>query len=132
MSTEKNISVVKQIYADIVAKNLDGFFNSLTDDIVWQPPFAAEIKHTKIRNGKAEVKDWIMEMAAEVSYTQVTPHEIYADKDAVIVKGFFEGKSNATGKSFQSDWIHLWKFRGDKVFHYQAFWNTAEVANALK
>jgi ketosteroid isomerase-like protein len=132
MNKENSIATVKQLYADVVAKNLDGVFNSLTEDIRWEPPFAPEIHHTKLRNGKSEVKDWVMEMAAEVTYTQVTPQAIYADNDAVIVKGFFQGKANNTGKPFKSDWVHIWKFRDDKICSYQAFWNTCEVANALK
>jgi uncharacterized protein len=132
MSNEKNIAIVKQIYADVVAKNLEGFLAVLTDDIQWIPPFVPIIQHTKPRNGKKEVTDWVIEMAGEVTYTQVTPHDIYADNNAVIVKGFFEGKSNTTDKPFQSDWVHIWKFRDDKIFHYQAFWNTYNVASSLQ
>lgn len=132
MDNQKNIQTVKQIYADVVAKNLEGVFNSLTDDIKWEPPYTPAIAHTKPRTGKGGVKDWVIEMAGEVSYTQVAPQAIYADNDAVIVKGYFEGKSNATGKPFDSDWVHIWKFRDDKVYHYQAFWNTQKVAEALQ
>jgi len=132
MDKEKSIATVKQIYVNVVAKNLDGVFNVLADDIRWEPPFTPEIPHTKPRKGKNEVKDWIIEMAAELTYNQVTPQEFYADKDAVIVKGFFAGKANGTGKTFESDWVHIWKFRYGKVFHYQAFWNTNNIANAMK
>ena len=132
MNNEKHVATVKQLYADVVAKNLNGVFDSLTDDIKWEPPFTSEIHHTKPRTGKSEVKDWIIEMAGELTYSQVLPQAIYADNDAVIVKGFFEGQANNTGRSFQSDWVHIWKFRGDKIYHYQAFWNTSNVASALK
>lgn len=113
-------------------KNIEGAFNSLTEDIRWKPPFVPEIGHTKLRIGKSEVKDWVIEMAAELTYSLVTPQIIYADKDAVIVKGYFEGKANITGKQFQSDWVHICRFRNDKICSYQAFWNTYNVANALK
>ena len=132
MDKEKNIATIKQLYADVGTKNMVGILTALTDDIVWEPPFVPEIQYTKLRNGKSEVKDWAMEMAAVVTYTQVTSNAIYADNDVVIVKGFFDGKANATGKSFQSDWVHIWKFRDDKICSHQAFWNTHRVAVALK
>lgn len=132
MDNKKNIAIVRQIYADVGAKNLKGFLASLTDDIEWVPPFVSVIHHTKPRNGKKEVTDWVIEMAGEVTYSQVTPYDIYADNNAMIVKGFFEGKSNATGRPFQSDWVHIWKFRDDKIFHYQAFWNTHNVASSIQ
>lgn len=131
MDKENQIRTVKQLYADFGARNLEGVLNALTDDIRWEPPLVAEIPHTKLRNGKSEVKDFVVEMATEVSYTHITPHEIYADNDTVIVKGFFEGKANSTGKPFSSDWVHIWKFRGDKICGYQAFWNTHNVVSAL-
>jgi len=132
MNNEKNIAIVKLIYADVMDKNLEGFLASLTDDIIPEPPFVFEIPHTRLRTGKSEVKDWVIEMASEVTYSQVTHHAIYADNDAVIVKGFFEGKANNSGKPFESDWVHIWKFREDKIYSYQAFWNTYNVANAMK
>jgi ketosteroid isomerase-like protein len=132
MSNLRNIETIKQLYADVAAKNLEGVLKSLTEDIKWAPPFVPEIPHTKLRNGKNEVTNFVIEMAAEVSYSQFLPQEIYADTDTVIVKGFFEGKSNHSGKSFSSDWIHLWKFRGEKICSYQAFWNTYNMLNALK
>jgi ketosteroid isomerase-like protein len=132
MDAAKNIETVKQLYASVGAKNLEGVLNALTDDIRWQPPFVAEIPHTKLRIGKAEVTNFVIEMAAEVTYTQFMPQEYYADNDAVVVKGFFEGTANHTGKSFESDWVHIWKFRGDKICSYQAFWNTNRMLTALK
>lgn len=35
-------------------------------------------------------------------------------------------------KSFESDWLMIWKFRGDKIFNYQAFVDTGKVGNAIK
>jgi uncharacterized protein len=132
MDKAKNIETVQQLYTNVGAKNLEGVLNSLTDDIRWAPPFVPEIPHTKLRKGKSEVTGFVIEMAAEVTYTQFMPQEFYADNDAVIVKGFFEGKANHTGKSFESDWVHIWKFRGDKICSYQAFWNTNRMLSALK
>lgn len=131
MSKEQNIQIVKQLYAYVAAKNLEAVFNALTDDIHWAPPYVPEIHHTKPRNGKSGVKAWVIEMASEVTYHKVEPQEIFADNDAVIIKGQFSGTANNTGKSFESDWIHLWKFRDNKICSYKAFWNTATVRDAL-
>lgn len=131
MEKEKNMATIQQIYANVGSKNLNGVLDALTEDIIWAPPFTAEIPHTKLRIGKGEVKDFVIEMAGEVTYTEFIPQEFYADQDTVIVKGFFKGTANHTGKAFESDWIHLWKFRADKISSYQAFWNTQRVALAI-
>jgi ketosteroid isomerase-like protein len=72
------------------------------------------------------------EVGSTVSFTQFVLQEFYADNDAVIVKGFFAGKANVTGKAFESDWMMIWKFRGGKIYYYQAFVDTKNVAASLK
>jgi ketosteroid isomerase-like protein len=132
MDNHNHIEIIKQLYANVGAKNLPAVLDALTDDIKWRPPFVPEIPHTKLRNGKNEVTNFVIEMAAEVTYTQFLPQEFYADNDTVIVKGYFEGQANHTGKSFESDWVHIWKFRDGKICGYQAFWNTHKLVSALQ
>ncbi|MEP7323031.1 MAG: nuclear transport factor 2 family protein [Saprospiraceae bacterium] len=132
MEKEKNIQTIQQLYANVGGKNLPGVLDALTNDIRWEPPFTAEIPHTKLRIGKNEVTSFVIEMAAEVTYTEFVPKEFFADDDTVIVKGFFKDLANHTGNNFESEWVHIWKFHGEKICDYQAFWNTQRVVNALK
>ena len=46
MDNQKNMETVKQLYANVVAKNLERVFSSLTDDIQWAPSYVPEIAHT--------------------------------------------------------------------------------------
>src|SRR5258707_435198 len=131
MEKEKNIQTVQQVYADFGKQNVEGVLNSLTDDISWNDPGSPGIPYAKNRNGKNEVMSFFMEMGSTVSFTEFAPQEFYADKDAVIVKGSFAGNAIATGKSFASDWVMIWKFRGDKIFNYQAFVDTDKMISAI-
>ncbi|MEP7197819.1 MAG: nuclear transport factor 2 family protein [Saprospiraceae bacterium] len=132
MEKEKCINTVQQIYADFGAGNVEGVLNSLTEDISWNDPGSPDIPYAKKRNGKKEVMNFFMEMGGTVSFTEFAPQEFYADNNAVVVKGFFAGKANGTGKNFESEWIMIWKFKGDKVNHYQAFVDTQKMINAIK
>ena len=132
MEKEKNVQTVQQIYADFGTGNVEGILNSLTDDISWNDPGYPGIPYAKKRNGKNEVMNFFIEMGSTVSFTQFAPQEFYADADSVIVKGSFAGKANGTGKTFASDWVMIWKFRGDKIFKYQAFVDTQKMVNAIK
>ncbi|MEO5581109.1 MAG: hypothetical protein ABIR66_00340 [Saprospiraceae bacterium] len=35
------------------------------------------------------------------------------------------------GKNFEFEWVHIWKFRDEKICGHQAFWNTYRIVNAL-
>ena len=132
MNRETNINTIKQVYADFGARNFKAVLDVLTDDIKWEPPLVPERPYNNLRTGKSEVEAWMKEMATDVTYTKEIPQAIYADNDVVIVKGFFAGMANTTGKSFESDFIHLWKFREDKICGYQAFWNTHGIVRYKK
>lgn len=132
MEKEKNIKTVQQIYADFGKGNVEGVLSSLTDDVSWSDPGYPDIPYAAKRNGKNEVLNFFKEMGSTVSFTQFFPQEFFADNDAVIVKGFFSGKANATGKTFETDWVMIWKFHGGKVFNYQAFIDTKNVGAAMK
>lgn len=131
MANEKNTQMVQQIYADFGKQNVEGVLNSLTDDISWNDAGYPGIPYSKKRNGKKEVMSFFMELGSTVSFTEFAPQEFYADNDAVIVKGFFGGKAIGTGKSFASDWIQIWKFRGDKIYDFQAFFDTDKIIAAI-
>ena len=131
MEKEKQIQTVQQVYADFGKQNVEGVLNSLTDDISWVDPGSPGIPYAKKRDGKKEVMSFFMEMGGTVSFSEFAPHEFYADNDTVIVKGFFAGKAIATGKSFASDWVMIWKFRGDKICNYQAFVDTDKMIAAI-
>lgn len=132
MEKEERIHAVQQIYADFGKQNIEGVLNSLTEDIRWNDGKHPDIPYSKKRDGKNEVVSFFMELGSTLVFTAFTPQEFYGDNDAVIVTGSFAGKAIATGKSFAADWVHLWKFRGEKIFSFQAFNNTAAMIAAIK
>ena len=132
MEKEKNIQTVQQVYADFGKQNVEGVLNSLTDDVSWNDGGYPGLPYGKKRNGKNEVMSFFMELGSTLAFTEFAPQEFYADNDAVIVKGSFAGKAIGTGKSFASDWVHIFKFRGDKIFSYEAFKDTAAMIAAIK
>jgi len=132
MTNEKNIKAVQQVYGDLGSQNVEGILNAMTDDICWNDGNKAELSYSKIRNGKNETMSFFMEIGSTHAFTEFAPQEFYADNDAVIVKGYFAGTSNTSGKSFSSEWVHIFKFRGDKIFSFQAFYDTAVMIAAFK
>jgi len=131
MTNEKYIQAVQQVYGDFGNQNVEGVLNAMTDDIVWNDGNKPEIPYSKIRNGKNETLNFFIELGSTLAFTEFAPQEFYADNDAVIVKGSFAGNAIGTGKSFASEWVHIWKFSGDKISSFQAFNDTAAMIAAI-
>lgn len=132
MTKDKNIQTVQQVYADFGNQNVEDVLSAMTDEVIWNDGNKPEIPYSKIRNGKEETLHFFMELSKALAFTEFAPQEFYADNDAVIVKGFFAGNAIGTGKSFASEWVHFWKFRGDNISSFQSFNDTAVMIAAIK
>ena len=64
-------------------------------------------------------------------YTAV-PHEFIASAETVVALGEYSGTYKATGKSFKTPFVHVWKFGGDQVISFRQHTDTAVVQQALK
>ena len=66
------------------------------------------------RKGKDEVLNFLR-WAKQFLFTHFEPQQFMNDGNNVIVKGFFTGKSNSTGKAFESEWVMIWEVENEKV-----------------
>ncbi|MBK9985234.1 MAG: nuclear transport factor 2 family protein [Saprospiraceae bacterium] len=126
------IQTVQQCYAEFGKGNPQGVLDLLTDDVTWTDPGYPEIPYAGKCKGKSEVLHFFTEMGKTISFTHFEPQQFMNDGNNVIVKGFFIGKSNHTGKTFESEWMMIWEVENEKVKTYQAFIDTFKVVAALK
>ena len=126
------IETVQQCYTEFGKGNPQGVLNLLTDDVTWIDPGYPQIHYAGKRAGKNEVMNFFIEMNKAVTFTRFEPQQFINDGNEVVVKGYFTGKSNETGKTFETEWVMIWEVVDEKVKHYQAYIDTYNVASALK
>ena len=132
MTNQTAIGVVQQCYSEFGKGNAQGVLNLLTDDVSWTDPGYPEIPYAGKRQGKNEVMNFFIDMSKTITFTRFEPQQFLNEGNNVVVKGFFTGKSNATGKTFESEWMMIWAIVDGKVKYYQAFIDTHKVVAALK
>lgn len=128
---ENKIQTVQQVYGEFGKGNVPGVLNLLHDDVSWSDPGYPEIPYAAKRNGKDEVMNFFIEMSSTITFSQFEPRLFLNDGNFVVVKGFFAGKGNATGKTFESDWVMIWEVVDGKVKSYEAFVDTSKMAAAI-
>ncbi|MBI1876932.1 MAG: nuclear transport factor 2 family protein [Chloroflexi bacterium] len=132
MATQTKTQIVQQIYADFGQGNIPAILERLTDEFVWIQPGAPDIPWAGISKTKEQVLAFFQKLAEVVDIEQFEPRQFVSEGDTVVAIGWWKGKSKNKGKSFESDWIMTWTFAGDKVIHYQAAYDTHNVAKALQ
>ncbi len=129
---KNKIQTVQDVYAEFGKGNPQGVLNLLMNDVTWTDPGYPEIPYAGKRKGKNEVMNFFMEMGKTVSFTAFEQQQFMNDGNNVVVKGFFAGKSNTTGKTFESEWVMIWEVENGLVKNYQAFVDTFKIVSALK
>ncbi|MBS1537921.1 MAG: nuclear transport factor 2 family protein [Bacteroidetes bacterium] len=126
------ILTVQQCYAEFGKGNPHGVLELLTDDIIWIDPGYPHIPYAGKCQGKEEVLNFFIQMSQTVAFTRFEPQQFLCDGNFVVVKGYFTGKANETGKTFETEWVMIWEVIDEKVKRYQAFIDTYSVAVAIQ
>jgi len=131
MSTEANKQVVKKLFAELAAGNLDGFFACLTPDATWQvigkpDRFALAGKRTM-----AEMRALLSGVsgALETPLT-VTPTAFTSEGDRVAV----EATSHAdlkNGRAYRNEYHFIFEFRDGKIARAKEYLDTLHAKEIL-
>lgn len=133
---EKNIQIVRDVYAAIKRGDLPYVLDRAADDIDWQSPATNTIMEpilwAKPRHGKAEVGAFFKELFEKVKLIELKPLTFTAQDDRVFVEGTTRGMVNATGLEYRSLWTMAITIRNGKYIRLRHYYDTVDVAKAFK
>jgi ketosteroid isomerase-like protein len=64
--------------------------------------------------------------------TRFEPLEFIAEGDKVVVLGESAATVNATGKSYETDWVHVFHLQDGKVTEFVEFFDNAAANRAFQ
>ena len=91
----------------------------------------ASVPYAGRRRGHEEAGRWFGELAGAVRHDRVEPETMIASDDEVAVRGIEAGTANATGRRYESGFVHFWKLRDGLVVRFDDFLDSAKLAAAL-
>ena len=62
---------------------------------------------------------------------KVVPTELLDAGDAVVMYGRYNGTYKSTGRTINTQVVHLWKVRGGKAVSFQQYVDTAQMRDAM-
>jgi ketosteroid isomerase-like protein len=127
-----NVEIVQHAYADFESGNINGIINACTNDVVWIIPENPGVPITGTFEGKEGIRNFFDALSDNVEYSYFKPKEFFNDKEVVIVLGHQTGKVKKTGKTFNHDWCMVFRLRANKMYHYYAYVDTRDQAEAFK
>jgi hypothetical protein len=131
MSTPTEI--IQQAYAAFGRGDIPAILELLTDDIDWRFHAAGTgLPYAGRFTGKPAVKEWFQMLAKTDDIQAFEPREFLAGPNHVTVIGWERAKPLPDGKVFESDWVHVFTLKGDKVSRWIGTADTAARTAAVR
>jgi ketosteroid isomerase-like protein len=131
MSEQDNVKVVKQAYEAFKRGDIQGVLNTMSDDIDFFTPGPSDVVPTAgRRHGREQVAKFFSTLESTEEIQQFEPQEYIAQGDKVVVTGKIRARIKPTGKTVESDWVHVHGFRGGKIASCKEFMDTAAAVEA--
>lgn len=132
MNEASNIKLVQEGYTKFGNGDIPGLLSLFWEGIQWQTPKVENAIFSGDRDGLDAVKEFFAQMIDAEEFTRFEPLEFIAQDDKVVVLGEFAGTVRETGRSYESEWVHLFHVRDGKIVSFKEFLDSAAMAKAFQ
>ena len=132
MTPHANVEIVQSIYAAFARRDIPAIVQMLSPDVVWGEPSNPFNPAGGVRHGHDGFLEWVEIGRRSEDILVLEPRKMLVDDDSVAVVGFMRCRAIATGKEYQSDFVHVVTFAGGKVTRFQEFFDTYAAGEAFR
>jgi ketosteroid isomerase-like protein len=130
--TASHVTRVRELYAAFARGDIAAFLPHLSPDVEWKEPDHPFNPSSGTRHGTGGVLEWFR-IGHEAEVVEVlTPERFLTDANGVAVFGHMRCRVRRTGKTYESDFVHLVTFRNDKIIRFQEFFDTYAAGEAFR
>ncbi len=131
MNESSNLQTIQHAYDCFTQGNIAGLLSELTNDVIWHVAPVNNVPYTGTRNGQEGAADFFTQMAECEDTLQFEPREFIAQGDKVAVVGQYAGRVKATGRDYETYFIHVFTMRDGKIARFDEYTDTAAITAAF-
>lgn len=132
MDTQDNIQIVQELYSAFGRQDVPRILNTLAKNVAWHEPLAGEAPFQGVYRGREAVGRFFRGLAEAVEVLAFEPREFIAQGDVVIALGSYRFRARGTGRTYETDWVMVWRFHGGEVVRFDIYKDSAAEAAALR
>jgi len=132
MSEQDNVRLVQNAYDAFQRGDIEGLLQLVADDVEWITPGPSDIMLAAgHRRGREGVAEFFSSLSSQEDVELFEPKEYVAQGDKVVVICSYRGRVKATGRSAETDLVHVFDIKDGKVQRFREFYDTAAVLPAF-
>jgi ketosteroid isomerase-like protein len=128
----KNVAAVRDLYAAFGRRDIESILAALSPEVEWCEPENPFNPAGGTRHGHAGFLEWIRIGSQAESILTLEPKQFLVGGDMVAVVGHTECLVKSTGKTYETDFVHLVTFKEGKVIRFQEFFDTYAAGEAFR
>jgi ketosteroid isomerase-like protein len=127
-----NIEAVRRLYAAFAERDIQSILAVLSPEVEWGEPANPLNPAAGTRHGHAGFLEWLQIGRASEDILALEPRQFLSDADSVAVVGYTKCVARRTGKSYETDFVHLVTFKEGKIIRFREFFDTYAAAEAFR
>ncbi|MDH2406596.1 nuclear transport factor 2 family protein [Bradyrhizobium sp. SSUT18] len=127
----KNRQFIEQAYANFKAGDIPTLLQSMSEDVTWQLPEVENVPFAGKRQGRGAVGEFFSTLATVQDSRSFEPREFIAQGDKVVVLGHYVWQVKANGRTYESDFAHVFTVRGGQIVAFHEYTDSAAAAKAF-
>lgn len=127
-----NIEIVQNAYAKFGEGDIAGLLSLLSDDVHWQVPEIENASFGGKCQGHEAVGKFFASLVADEDITHFEPTEFIDGGDKIVVLGKSASTVKATGRSYETDWVHIHTISNGKIANFLEFFDNAAASRAFQ
>lgn len=127
-----NTEIAKKGYECFGTGDIAGLLDLLSDDIKWTIPVIEGAPFSGARTGRAAVGEFFQQLANAEDFSHFGPNEFIAEGDKVVALGSATATVKDTGKTFSTDWVHIFTIKNGKITAFLEFFDNAAANRAYQ
>jgi ketosteroid isomerase-like protein len=127
-----NVRIVQGLYAAFARRDIPAIVDMLSPDVEWCEPSNPFNPAGGTHYGHKGFLEWIEIGRQSEDILALEPRKMLVDENSVAVVGFMRCRAIATGKVYESDFVHLVTLESGKVTKFQEFFDTYAAGEAFR
>jgi hypothetical protein len=128
----RNIEIVQTLYEAFARRDIQSLLGALSPTVEWGEPSNPYNPAGGTRRGHEGFLEWLRIGNESEEVLVLEPKDFLANPTSVAVVGFTKCRVRATGKEYQTEFVHLVTLRDGKVQRFREYFDTFAAAEAFR
>jgi len=131
MDTARNTQIVQEAYAAFGRGDIPTLLALLDPAVEWTAVVGSRTPTSGTRHTRDGVAGFFGNLAESLAFDSFEPREFVAERDKVVTLGHYRGRSRATSRPFESDWVMVFTLRDGLITRFVEFADSQGLNDAF-